>query len=181
MRPRPEKFMDLETVPAVVVATRDGTVVSQNTPARRLMGEGTGKPCWEVVGGLGNAEALPCGQGCVNWVITRGPNQTQHTDIKLAGRRHHLTCIPVDELAVCTLRAEGEQQPKKWEVLTAREQEILELLAAGEITSSMAERLEIRESTVRTHVEKMRDKFGVSTRAALVALGFRLGYLDNVG
>jgi DNA-binding CsgD family transcriptional regulator len=55
------------------------------------------------------------------------------------------------------------------------------LLAAGEITSSMAERLEIRESTVRTHVEKMRDKFGVSTRAALVALGFRLGYLDNVG
>jgi DNA-binding CsgD family transcriptional regulator len=173
--------MDPELVPAVVVATRDGTLISQNAPARRLMGEGSGKLCWLVVGGLQDAEGLPCQRGCVSRLIAEGLNQTQHADIKLAGRRHHLTCIPVEDVAVCMLRAEGEQQPKKWELLTAREQEVLELLAAGETTSSAAERLNIGESTVRTHVEKMRDKLGVGTRAALVALGFRLGYLGNLG
>ncbi len=166
-----------EPVPAVVVASKDGTLISQNAPARRLMGGGSGKLCWQVVGGLQNTEGLPCQRGCVGRLIAEGLNQTQHADIKLAGRRHHLTCIPVDDVAVCMLRAEGEQQPKKWEILTAREQEVLELLAAGETTSSVAEKLSIGESTVRTHVEKMRDKLGVGTRAALVALGFRLGYL----
>jgi DNA-binding CsgD family transcriptional regulator len=169
--------MEPELVPAVVVASEDGKLVSQNAPARRLMGEGWGKPCWQVVGGLENAEDLPCQKGCVGRLIAEGMNRAQHTDIKLDGRRHHLTCIPLDDVAVCMLRAGGEKQPKKWEALTAREQEVLELLAAGETTSSIADRLNIGESTVRTHVEKMRSKLGVSTRAGLVALGFRLSYL----
>lgn len=55
---------------------------------------------------------------------------------------------------------------------------MLQLLAEGETTGSVAARLELGESTVRTHVEHMRTKLGASTRAALVALGFRLGYLN---
>jgi DNA-binding CsgD family transcriptional regulator len=51
------------------------------------------------------------------------------------------------------------------------------LIAAGETSASAADVLGLSESTVRTHVEKMLTKLDVSNRAALVARGFRLGYL----
>ncbi len=59
-----------------------------------------------------------------------------------------------------------------------RVRELLRLLADGETSPSMARSLGVGESTVRTHVERMRDKWGVNTRAGLVALGFRLGFLE---
>ena len=164
-------------VPAVVVAQRDGALVSQNTPACRLMGAGLAKPCWAVVGGLEEAEGLPCQHGCVNRLLALGLENTQRVDVRLDGRDHRLTCIPVEDLVVCVLNRTAENDPEKWQRLTAREQTVLSLLALGDETPAVAKKLKISESTVRTHVEKMRSKRGVGTRAALVALGFRLGYL----
>ena len=164
-------------VPAVVVAKRDGGVVAQNAPARRLMGAGRGKHCWDVVGGLENAEGLPCQRDCVAGLLASGMERSQHTRPRLAGQRHHLTCIPVDDVVVCTLGRGAREWPEKWQSLTLREREVLQLLAEGETTSGAATLLGVSESTLRTHVEKMRNKLGVNTRAALVAEGFRLGYL----
>jgi DNA-binding CsgD family transcriptional regulator len=65
-----------------------------------------------------------------------------------------------------------------WQVLTRREIDVLRLLAEGTTTIEAAERLNLSAATVRTHVENMRNKLGVATRASLVALGFRLGVLD---
>ena len=53
----------------------------------------------------------------------------------------------------------------------------VQLLADGETTASAARKLEISNSTVRTHVEHMRLKLGAKTRAALVSLGHRFGFL----
>jgi DNA-binding CsgD family transcriptional regulator len=165
-------------IPAVVVAKRDGTVIDQNTPARRLMGAGRGESCWDVVGGVKNAEGLPCAEGCVRELLAAGMERSRHTRFKLAGQRHHLSCIPVGEVVVCMLSHSTGELPEPCEDLTPRERDVLESLAEGETTSSAARQLGIRESTLRTHVEKMRIKAGVNTRAALVALGFRLGYLS---
>lgn len=164
-------------VPVVVVADRSGAVVAQNVPAQRLMGVGTGKGCWEVIGGLENAEGLPCRRDCVAALLTSGMESSQHERPKIAGQRHHLTCVPVDDVVVCTLSHGTEERPDQWQFLTTREREVLQMLAEGETTSSAATLLGVSESTLRTHVEKMRIKLGVKTRAALVALGFRLGYL----
>jgi DNA-binding CsgD family transcriptional regulator len=165
-------------IPAVLVARKNGTVVAQNAPARRLMGAGAGLSCWDVVGGLEEAEGLPCQNGCVGRLIGEGLERTQRADCQLAGREHRLTCVPVDDTVVCVLNRRAEDDPDKWQILTRREQEVLALLAEGDETPAVARKLEVRESTVRTHVEKMRSKFGVRTRAALVALGFRFGYLS---
>ncbi len=164
--------------PAVVVARKDGTLIAQNAPARRLMGAGTGKPCWNVVGGLAEAEGLPCQQHCVGRLLSEGLDRTQRAELKLAGRTYCLTCVPLDDAVVCVLNCGAEEDPDKWQRLTAREQDVLSLLAAGDETPAVAKKLEVSESTVRTHVEKMRAKLGVRTRAALVALGFRFGYLS---
>ncbi len=165
-------------IPAVVIAEKDGAVVGQNTPARHLLGAARGRNCWDVVGGLDGAEGLPCATGCVKELCAAGMEQSRHTRFKLAGRGHHLSCVPMDDFVVCMLNQGTGERPERQENLTPREQEVLESLARGENSPKAAERLGIRESTLRSHVEKMRIKLGVNTRAALVALGFRHGYLS---
>ena len=164
--------------PAIVAAREDGTVVVQNASARKLMAKGLGRPCWEVVGGLPGAEGLPCSRGCVRDLIREGLERTRHTRITLRGQHHQLTCVPIKDHALCVLNAGASATPEAWQLLTDRERQVLRLLADGETSSSMALRLGVGESTVRTHVERMRCKLGVNTRAGLVALGFRLGFLD---
>jgi DNA-binding CsgD family transcriptional regulator len=81
-------------------------------------------------------------------------------------------------VVICMLGSMGDKQSKVWPSLTSRERDVLLLLADGETTSSVANQLGVSESTIRTHVERMRFKLCVNTRAAVVAEGFRLGYLD---
>jgi len=145
--------------------------------ARQLLGDKPGKACWELVGGLENCQGLPCHSGCVRALLCCGPNQVEHTRIKIQGQQHYLSCIPIAGEVVCMLRHGTGEVPKAWQTLTNRERDVLELLAAGETSTSAAAVLGLSESTVRTHVEKMLTKLDASNRAGLVAKGFRLGYL----
>ena len=61
--------------------------------------------------------------------------------------------------------------------LTVREREILTLLADGLGNKQIAARLGISRNTVKTHLELLFDKLGVSTRAQAVAAGVRMGLL----
>lgn len=167
----------MSEVPAVVVAKVDGRVVMQNAPARRLMGEAAGRDCWHVVGGLTAAEGLPCRAGCVRELLASGLEHARHTRIVLAGRQHSLTCVPLEGAVVCSLSSPPQRERKPWELLTAREREVLRLLSDGKNTTAIAAEVGLSSSTVRTHVEHMRAKLGASTRAALVARGFDLGFL----
>ena len=162
----------------VIVAGGDGSVIAQNRPARRLLGPGTGKYCWDVMGRLEDTEKLPCREGCVLKLLAIGMDCSQSAQFRMSGQRHQLSCIPVNGVVVCMMNPLGSETPKSWQSLSPREQEVLSLLADGETTASVAERLGVGESTVRTHVERMRSKLNVNTRAAIVAEGFRLGYLD---
>jgi DNA-binding NarL/FixJ family response regulator len=63
------------------------------------------------------------------------------------------------------------------EPLSAREVEILELVAAGNTNREAAARLFISEATVKTHLLHIYAKLGVSDRAAAVAEGFNRGLL----
>lgn len=57
--------------------------------------------------------------------------------------------------------------------LTERELEILRLIAAGKSLPSIAEELVLGVTTVKTHVQHIYDKLGVSDRAAAVAEAMR--------
>jgi len=165
----------------VLVTGADGTVIAQNKPARRMLGPGTGKPCWDVIGKLEGARRLPCRRGCVLELLGSGIESSQEAQFKLGGQRHQLSCTPTNGMVVCMLSSissESGETGKPIESLSPREREILLLLADGETTATAADRLGVGESTVRTHVERMRSKLCVNTRAAVVAEGFRLGYLD---
>jgi DNA-binding NarL/FixJ family response regulator len=93
------------------------------------------------------------------------------------GQQLSLRCVPNDDHADSAPNAGAGSRPEARRLLTDREQQVLTLLAAGNETQAVAKKLNVSASTVRTHDEKMRAKLGVKTRAALVAMGFRFGYL----
>jgi two-component system, NarL family, nitrate/nitrite response regulator NarL len=62
--------------------------------------------------------------------------------------------------------------------LTQREQEILRLIAAGKSLPEIAKELYLGLTTVKTHVQHLYDKLGVSDRAAAVASAMRRGLIE---
>ena len=56
--------------------------------------------------------------------------------------------------------------------LTPRQNDLLRLLAAGHTNSQIARRLGISEGTVRTHLENIYERLGVSSRTAAVTRAF---------
>ncbi len=63
-------------------------------------------------------------------------------------------------------------------VLTEREQEILRLIADGNSLPEIAKQLFLGVTTVKTHVQHLYEKLGVSDRAAAVAVAMRRGLLE---
>jgi DNA-binding NarL/FixJ family response regulator len=63
--------------------------------------------------------------------------------------------------------------------LTPREQEVLELVAAGCSNRQIADRLFIGERTAGVHVSNILTKLGVERRTEAVAVGRQLGLLDD--
>jgi DNA-binding CsgD family transcriptional regulator len=67
---------------------------------------------------------------------------------------------------------EAERRRHPMPRLTPRQNDLLRLLAAGHTNTQIARRLGISESTVRTHLEHIYDKLGVSSRTAAVTRAF---------
>jgi len=61
------------------------------------------------------------------------------------------------------------------EPLTAREREVLQMLASGLVNKEIAAKLNISDHTVKFHVASILGKLGASTRTEAVSLGIRRG------
>ena len=88
------------------------------------------------------------------------------------GAFHGLAVMPADAAELAEPPPALAIQP---EPLTARELEILALLAAGDSNKVIAARLSISIHTVKFHISAILAKLGVSSRTEAVALGLRLG------
>jgi DNA-binding CsgD family transcriptional regulator len=61
--------------------------------------------------------------------------------------------------------------------ITARERDVLELVAAGYSTAEIARALWITEDTVRTHIKRTLVRLEARTRAHAVAIAYREGLI----
>jgi DNA-binding CsgD family transcriptional regulator len=66
-----------------------------------------------------------------------------------------------------------QRQPARH--ITARERQVLALVADGYSTAEIARVLWITEDTVRTHIKRMLVRLEARTRAHLIAIAFREG------
>jgi two-component system nitrate/nitrite response regulator NarL len=62
--------------------------------------------------------------------------------------------------------------------LSPREREVLVMIAEGLSAPDVAGRLQVSPATVKTHLQTLYEKLGVSDRAAAVARAMRLGLLE---
>ncbi|MFT4218936.1 MAG: response regulator transcription factor [Microbacterium sp.] len=74
---------------------------------------------------------------------------------------------------------ERMRRPEPESPLTARELDVLRLVATGHSNKQIAAALGIGESTVKTHLLKSFDKLGVADRAHAVALAMERGLLAS--
>ena len=87
------------------------------------------------------------------------------------------TYVPPDlhtDLAAQIRLREREERP----TLTPREREILTLTADGCSAPAIAAQLHLSPATVKTHLQSLYEKLGVSDRAAAVATAMRQGLLE---
>jgi DNA-binding NarL/FixJ family response regulator len=64
--------------------------------------------------------------------------------------------------------------------LTAREIEVLVLIARGASTRQVAQRLAIAPKTAETHIERIYSKIGASTRATATLFALQHGLLGSL-
>jgi DNA-binding CsgD family transcriptional regulator len=172
--PAPKRFDH----PAMVLSSANGEVIQQNQAAMDLLGDGVGLDCWQLVGVPSRGDRVPCEAGCAGRLVEAGCDAAQTHPVLLGKKRYQLSCAPVGGYTVTTLAAlDPPRVDQDGRSLSAREIEVLELMARGFTVSGISQELTIGERTVRTHIEHMRSKLNVSSQAALVAQGYERGYL----
>jgi DNA-binding CsgD family transcriptional regulator len=107
------------------------------------------------------------------------PGASEPIDISVTARvvpgRHLVLLSPTQPRTVAP--STNDTAPKRWP--TARERQILALLAAGDTDAVIAERLELSPATVQTHVRNAKAKLGAKTRAQAVAMALRGGLIST--
>lgn len=108
--------------------------------------------------------------------VSKESRREQIADAVLACARGE-TVVPPDVAAGLASEIRLRKQTDA-PVLTPREQEILHLIAAGKSLPEIAKELYLGVTTVKTHVQHLYEKLGVSDRAAAVATAMRRGLLE---
>lgn len=102
-----------------------------------------------------------------------GADQICDAILKVA-QGHTVMCSEAQEVLADQVREGAPAQPG----LSPREREVLQLTAAGNSAVQVAEQLNLSPATVKTHLQRVYQKLGVSDRAAAVAEAMRRGMLN---
>ncbi|MGW2959279.1 LuxR C-terminal-related transcriptional regulator [Streptomyces sp. NPDC001220] len=130
-------------------------------------------------------------QGYAVIVISTSEVQSDAVPCIKAGARGYLSRQTDDSELVTAIRAvasgrsyfgaslAGQSLPAPPPRITSREKQILQLVANGATDREIANKLNITENTVHTHLERLRRKYGSRRRADLTRLALKCGVLEN--
>jgi DNA-binding CsgD family transcriptional regulator len=103
-------------------------------------------------------------------------------EIAALAARARLTLVVNDAPAAgAGATVESETDPARSLGLTAREREVLALVALGRTNRQIADELFISGNTAGVHVSNILGKLGVAGRGEAAALAFRLGLVEPAG
>jgi DNA-binding NarL/FixJ family response regulator len=115
--------------------------------------------------------------GATGYLLKDAPPAELFRAVRAAASGDAVLAPAVATRLVGQLRAPGAAATPPSEPISARELEVLELVARGASNRDAAKRLFISEATVKTHLIHIYSKLGVNDRAAAVAEAFDRGLL----
>jgi PAS domain S-box-containing protein len=175
---------------ALFAVEPDLTIASWNAAAEQLTGvradDAVGRYCWEVIGGHDERGTHVCHQGCSTARLAREgwpvPCQLLHVKADGGRRRVEVSTVTVDDgerrLLLHVMLPAGSQTPSAAESLTARQCEVLGLLADGLPAKVIATRLGVAEATIRTHIRAILLELGTHSQLEAIAKARRLHLVE---
>jgi DNA-binding NarL/FixJ family response regulator len=119
-----------------------------------------------------DADILPAIEaGATGYLLKDAPREDLFRAIRAAARGEAVLAPGVAARLMDRMRGPAE------EALTAREIEVLSLVAQGGSNKGIAHQLHISEATVKTHLVHIYDKLGVADRTAAVTTALQRGIL----
>jgi DNA-binding CsgD family transcriptional regulator len=103
----------------------------------------------------------------------------QDAEVDVRNKPKRLVCTAVGDQVMVAVLPSDRVEPRASERMSPREIEVLTLVARGLATPRIARALGVKPSTVRTHVEHIRTKLGVNTRAQAVHRAIATGQLPR--
>jgi PAS domain S-box-containing protein len=164
----------------------DLTIASWNPAAEELTGvsadEAVGRYCWDVIGGDTEDGGRMCHRSCSTARLAREgwpvPCQLLHIKARGGKRRVAVSTASVDDgerrLFLHVMLPDDPRCSSVRNSLTARQNEVLELLAEGLPAKVIATRLGLTEATVRTHIHAILVELGTHSQLEAVAKARRL-------
>ena len=157
----------------VLLVDASGKVLQANGRARDALGGEAGRTCRQAVDATDPQGGAVCTDRCASDLAARGGIVDRLARVR--GRDVRLVCRRIGRtVAVRSTEIDAAGAA----AVTARELEILGLVADGKTDPEVAERLGLTSAAVRTDMENARRKLGVATRSAAVARALRLGLLQ---
>ncbi|GAA2410411.1 response regulator transcription factor [Streptomyces glaucosporus] len=126
-----------------------------------------------------DSDTLPAIEaGATGYLLKDAPREDLFAAVRAAAEGRTVLSPAVASRLVSRVRAprDGTGTP-----LSAREREVLALVAKGAPNREIARLLFISEATVKTHLTHLYAKLGVGDRAAAVAVGYDRGILGGPG
>jgi DNA-binding NarL/FixJ family response regulator len=119
-----------------------------------------------------DSDTLPAIEaGATGYLLKDAPRDELFSGVRAAAEGRTVLSPAVASRLVSAVRAPGN------EPLSAREREVLALVARGTPNREIARELFISEATVKTHLTHLYAKLGVNDRAAAVATAYQRGIL----
>lgn len=118
--------------------------------------------------------------GASGFLLKDAPREQLVAAVRLIARGESLLAPSVTRRLVerfVRLPSPSTGVPGQFQILSAREQDVLRLLAQGLSNAEIAMRLIVGEATVKTHVARLLGKLGVRDRIQAVILAYESGFI----
>ncbi|MCP2343818.1 response regulator [Actinomadura rupiterrae] len=120
-----------------------------------------------------DSDVLPAIEaGATGYLLKDAPREELVRAVRAAHRGESVLSPSVAGRLMASVRRPSDQ------ALSARERQVLELVASGATNRDAARELFVSEATVKTHLLHIYGKLGVRDRASAVAEGYRRGLLS---
>ncbi|MGA5408138.1 response regulator [Streptomyces lavendulocolor] len=127
-----------------------------------------------------DSDTLPAIEaGATGYLLKDAPREELFSAVRAAADGRTVLSPAVATRLVSAVRSPSAPGGPGGETLSAREREVLRLVARGTSNRRIAAELFISEATVKTHLTHVFAKLGVGDRAAAVAAGYERGILGR--